>query len=256
MTRRLRLIPRLDIKGPNLIKGVHLEGLRVLGDPHEFARRYYEQGADELIYMDIVASLYGRNNLADIVSRTARDVFIPLTVGGGIRSVDDVRALLRAGADKVALNTAAVNRPQLLGEISRAFGAQCVVLSIEAKQVAPGKWEVFTDNGRERTGRDVVEWIAQASELGIGEILVTSVDKEGTRKGFDIPLVTAVMQATHVPVIASGGMGDMQHLIDLRHQCEVDAVAIADMLHYQRTTLDQLRQTMSDADVPVRIPFA
>lgn len=235
MTRRLRLIPRLDIKGPNLIKGVHLEGLRVLGDPHEFARRYYEQGADELIYMDIVASLYGRNNLADIVSRTARDVFIPLTVGG-IRSVDDVRALLRAGADKVALNTAAVNRPQLLGEISRAFGAQCVVLSIEAKQVAPGKWEVFTDNGRERTGRDVMEWVAQASELGIGEILVTSVDKEGTRKGFDIPLVTAVMQSTHVPVIASGGMGDMQHLIDLRRQCEVDAVAIADMLHYQRTT--------------------
>lgn len=249
---KLRLIPRLDIKGPNLIKGVHLEGLRIVGDPHDYATRYYEQGADELIYMDTVASLYGRNNLQDIVKRTAQNVFIPLTVGGGIRSVDDVRQLLRAGADKVAINTAAVQRPRLLSEIAQAFGSQCIVLSIEAKQVADGKWEALTDNGRERTGKDVMQWLEEACSHGIGEIMVTSVDREGTRKGFDIPLMQAVVAATSVPVIASGGMGSPAHLAELYKRAPVDAVAIADVLHYDRTRLSGLRESASDNGIPVR----
>lgn len=248
----IRLIPRLDIKGPNLIKGIHLEGLRVVGDPQEYARRYYEQGADELIYMDIVASLYGRNSLRDIVSRTARDVFIPLTVGGGVRSVDDVKELLRAGADKVAINTAAVQRPQLITEVSRAFGSQCMVLSIEAKKIGGDKWEVFTDNGRERTGRDVVEWVAQATELGIGEILLTSVDQEGTRKGFDVELVRKVTAATTVPVIASGGMGSVDHLVDVCERGQADAVAIADALHYDRLSLLDIRLQALEQGLTVR----
>lgn len=251
--RNVRLIARLDIKGPNLIKGIHLEGLRVVGDPQTFARRYYEQGVDELIYMDIVASLYGRNSLKDIVSRTARDVFIPMTVGGGVRSVENVRELLRAGADKVAINTAAVNRPELLTECSRAFGSQCIVLSIEAKRMGEGRWEAFTDNGREHSGRDVVEWARQATDLGAGEILLTSVDQEGTRKGFDVDLVKAVTAVTDIPVIASGGMGTAQHLIDVCRLGGADAVAIADALHYNRLDLQALREEARRAGVPVRV---
>ncbi|MBL0916015.1 MAG: imidazole glycerol phosphate synthase subunit HisF, partial [Sphingopyxis sp.] len=209
---RVRIIPRLDIKGPNLIKGIHLEGLRVIGDPQEFSRRYYEGGADELLYVDVVASLYGRNSLHDTIRRVADNVFVPMTVAGGIRSVDDVRQILRSGADKVAVNTAAVQRPELLREIAENFGSQCMVLSVEAKQVAPGRWEAYTDNGRERSGREVVDWVKQATSLGIGEVLLTSVDREGTRKGFDIELVQAVETATNVPVIASGGMGPIEHL--------------------------------------------
>lgn len=247
----VRLIPRLDIKGPNLIKGIHLEGLRVVGDPQVFARRYYEQGADELIYMDIVASLYGRNSLRDIVSRTARDVFIPLTVGGGVRTVDDVKDLLRAGADKVAINTAAVQRPQLISEVSRAFGSQCMVLSIEAKKIGANKWEVFTDNGRERTGRDVLDWVTQATELGIGEILLTSVDQEGTRKGFDVELVRQVTAASTVPVIASGGMGTVEHLVEVCERGGADAVAIADVLHYERLSLPDIRRLARDRGLVV-----
>lgn len=248
----IRLIPRLDIKGPNLIKGIHLEGLRVVGDPQEHARRYYEQGADELIYMDIVASLYGRNSLKDIVSRTARDVFIPLTVGGGVRSVDDVRELLRAGADKVAINTAAVLRPELITEVSQAFGSQCMVLSIEAKRRPNGSWEAFTDNGREHTHLDVVEWAQRGVALGAGEILLTSVDQEGTRKGFDVELVQAVTRACGVPVIASGGMGSMDHLEAACRQGRADAVAMADILHYRRLELPTIRQQALARGLTVR----
>jgi len=248
----IRLIPRLDIKGPNLIKGIHLEGLRVVGDPQEYARRYYEQGADELIYMDVVASLYGRNSLRDIVSRTAHDIFIPLTVGGGVRSVDDVRELLRAGADKVAINTAAVHRPELISEVSRTFGSQCVVLSVEAKKIAPEKWEAFTDNGRERTGMDVIAWVREATKLGIGEILLTSVDQEGTRKGFDVDLVRAVTAATTVPVIACGGMGEVGHLLDVCVCGNADAVAIADVLHFDRLALPEIRRQAQESGLSVR----
>jgi len=195
----LRIVARLDIKGKKLIKGVRLEGLRVVGDPQEFAIRYYEAGADELIYMDIVASLYGRNSLADIISRAADNVFVPITVGGGIRSVEDAKTMLRSGADKVAINTAAVGRPALITEIARRFGSQATVLSIEAKQVGPGKWEAYTDNGRERTGLDVVAWARRGVEMGAGEILLTAVDREGTRKGFDIDLIGSVSSSVSVP---------------------------------------------------------
>ncbi len=248
----LRIIPRLDIKGPNLIKGVQLEGLRVMGDPQEFAIRYYEAGADELVYMDIVASLYGRNNLSDIIRRAADRVFIPITVGGGIRSVDDARHILRSGADKVAINTAAVARPELITEVSRRFGSQAMVLSIEAKQVAPGKWEAYTDNGRERTGLDVLEWICRGVELGAGEILLTSVDREGTRKGFDIELVRQVSAAVPVPVIASGGMGSIEHFIEAATTGGADAVSMADVLHYNRIPLAAIRDAGRAAGLAVR----
>lgn len=249
---RIRLIPRLDIKGPNLIKGIHLEGLRVVGDPQEHARRYYEQGADELIYMDVVASLYGRNSLVDIVSRTARDVFIPLTVGGGVRSVQDARELLRAGADKVAVNTAAVRRPELVSELAQVFGSQCVVLSIEAKRVADGKWEAYTDNGRERTGLDALAWARRGVGLGCGEILLTSVDLEGTRKGFDVELVREVSAACAVPVIASGGMGTLDHLEEVCRRGRADAVAMADVIHWKRMQLADIRREAIARGLDVR----
>ena len=247
-----RLIARLDVKGPTLIKGVHLEGLRVLGDPQEYAKRYYAQGADELIYMDIVASLYGRSKLTEIVRRAAEDVFIPMTVGGGIRNIEDVRDLLGAGADKVAINTAAVHRPDLISEVARRFGSQCMVLSIEAKQQGPGHWEVYTDCGRERSGLDVVEWARQGEALGAGEILVTSIDREGTRQGFDLELTRAITNVVGIPVIASGGMGKASDLVDVVMQGKVDAVAMADVLHYERTTLGELRQAVQSAGIQVR----
>jgi cyclase len=247
----LRIVARLDIKGKNLIKGVRLEGLRVIGDPQEFALRYYQAGADELIYMDIVASLYGRNSLADIISRAADNVFVPITVGGGIRSVEDAKTMLRSGADKVAINTAAVGRPALITEIARRFGSQATVLSIEAKQVGPGKWEAYTDNGRERTGLDVVAWARRGAEMGAGEILLTAVDREGTRKGFDIDLIGSVSSSVSVPVIASGGMGTIEHFLDAARQ-GADAVAVADVLHYNRLSLGEIRKAALDADLDVR----
>lgn len=249
----LRLIARLDIKGPNLIKGIRLEGLRVIGDPQHYARRYYEGGADELIYMDIVASLYGRNSLTEIVKRAAQDVFIPMTVGGGIRSVDDVREILRCGADKVAINTAAIRRPELVTEVARKFGSQCMVLSIEAKKTADGRWEAYTDNGREKTALDAVEWAQRGVELGAGEILLTAVDREGTRKGFDVELTRAITDAVPVPVIASGGMGSTAHMVEIHQQGHADAVAMADILHYDRMSIPDIRQAARQAGLPVRI---
>ena len=248
----IRLIARLDIKGPNLIKGIHLEGLRVMGSPNEHALRYYLQGADELIYMDSVASLYGRNHLGDIVSAAAKDIFIPLTVGGGIRSVEDAIEILRAGADKVAVNTAAVANPQLITDIARRFGSQCMVLSVEAKQVSPDRWEVYTDNGRERTGLDVIDWVKRGVEMGAGEVLLTSVDREGTRKGYDIALVKAVISKIPVPVIASGGMGSANDMLAVVQESGTDAVAMADILHYNRADVGDIRDVAEKAGLRVR----
>ncbi len=253
MMAKVRLAARLDIKGPNLIKGVHLEGLRVIGDPQEYARKYYEQGADELIYIDTVASLYGRNNLAEIVAHAARYVFVPMTVGGGIRSVDDAARLLRAGADKVAVNTAATRRPKLITELAQRFGSQCVVLSVEAKRRRGGGWEAYTDNGREHTGLDVVEWVQEAEALGAGEILLTSVDQEGTAKGFDVALVRAVTEVVSVPVIASGGMGNVEDLIAVVREGRADAVAMAHVLHYDKLTIGKIRQEALRAGLDVRV---
>lgn len=254
MTRpsNTRLIARLDIKGPNLIKGIHLEGLRVIGNPQDYAYRYYEQGADELLYMDAVASLYGRNHLAEIIKNAVKNIFVPLTVGGGIRSVEDAAAVLRSGADKIAINTAAVATPDLITKIAEKFGNQCVVLSVEAKRLSNEEWEVLTENGRERSGRDVVEWVAEGVDRGAGEILLTSVDREGTRKGVDVDLLRAVNQSVNVPVIASGGVGKPEDIIDAINNGGADAIAIADILHYERATIGELRNVCRSAGLKVR----
>ena len=237
----LRLIARLDIKGVNLIKGIHLEGLRVVGDPQIHAAKYYQDGADEIIYMDTVASLYGRNNLVDVVSRATEHVFVPITVGGGIRSVEDARTLLRAGADKVAINTAAIKEPKLISQLSDVWGSSTIVLSIEAKKTGDNKWEAYTDNGRERTSLDVAQWAETGAKLGAGEIFVTSVDQEGTRKGFDCELVAEITKRVDIPVIASGGFGSLDHLSQLVKTAKPTGVAIADSLHYNRYSFDQIR---------------
>lgn len=252
MSGCIRIIGRLDIKGPNLIKGIQLEGLRIIGDPQEHARAYYEAGADELIYMDVVASLYGRNSLHDTIRKATHDVFVPLTVGGGIRSVEDVKEILRAGADKVAINTAAVKQPQLLRDVARRFGSQCIVLSVEAKCTGPGQWEVYTDNGRERSGLQVLDWVKRGAELGAGEILVTSVDREGTRSGFDYELVRTVADAVPIPVIASGGLGTVDHAVKVASEGRADAIAIADALHYRRLDFATIKSGLRAAGMNVR----
>jgi imidazole glycerol-phosphate synthase subunit HisF len=241
----VRIIPRLDIKGPNLVKGIHLEGLRVLGRPENFARYYYAQGADELLYIDAVASLYGRNSLLNIVERTAQEIFIPLTVGGGLRSIDDIRTVLRAGADKVALNTAAVANPDLIRQAAEAFGSSTVVVSIQAQQRNNGSYECLTDYGRERTGRDALEWAVRAVEAGAGELLVTSIDREGTGKGFDIDLIRRISSAVTVPVIAAGGAGRVEHVVAAIRDGGADAVTLGAMLHYHAV---RHRAVVTDAD--------
>lgn len=248
-----RVIARLDIKGSNLIKSIQLEGLRVIGDPNEFAIKYYEDGADELVFMDAVASLYGRNNLSALIQKASDNIFIPITVGGGIRSVEDAAELLRSGADKVAINTAAVARPSLLLELAKKFGSQAVVLSVDAKFVSEGKWEVYTDMGRERTNMDVLEWIKQAVDLGVGEILLTSVDREGTKKGFDIKLVEKVNSIVKIPVIASGGMGKLSDGVDLIKQTDVSAIAIADLIHYKRASISDVKNELINHGIKTRM---
>ena len=245
------MIARLDVKGKNLIKGVHLEGLRVIGDPQEHALRYYEKGADEIIYMDTVASLYGRNNLTSIVEHTAKNVFIPITVGGGIRSVSDAKKLLFSGADKVAINTAAVHNPSLISEMAEALGCQAVVLSIEAMGRGSGMWEAMTDNAREKTGKNAVEWAVEAVNLGAGEILLTSVAHEGTRMGLDLELIKAISESVNVPIIASGGVGSVEHIVD-GVDAGADAIAMADILHYNRMTLEEINLEATRLNVPIR----
>jgi cyclase len=247
-----RVIARLDVKGPNLVKGIHLEGLRVMGDPQQFARRYYAEGADEILYVDIVASLYGRNNILEAVRHTAAAVFVPMTVAGGLRRIEDVRDALRSGADKVAINTAAVARPDLIREVSLAFGSQCMVLSIQTKKIAPDRWEAYTDNGRERSGRDALEWACQGVELGAGELLITSVDHEGTRKGMDLEFLARVTALVDVPVIAGGGAGTPEHACRAITEAGADAVAVASMLHYGKYTVGEIKARLAQADVPVR----
>ncbi|MBM3527050.1 MAG: imidazole glycerol phosphate synthase subunit HisF [Alphaproteobacteria bacterium] len=250
----LRIISRLDIKGPNVVKGVHLEGLRVVGHPGEMARRYYEQGIDEIIYMDIVASLYGRNNILSIVREATRDVFVPLTVGGGLRSIDDIVEALRSGADKVAINTAAIRRPDLIAEAGRAFGSQCIVVSIEAKRWPDGRpgWEALTDNGRERTGIDAVAWAEQAQRLGAGELLVTSVDREGTARGFDLELLSEIHARVRIPVIASGGCGGPDHAAAVATRHCADAIACAHIFQYEICPVPQLKSELQRAGIEVR----
>lgn len=248
----VRIISRLDIKSPNVVKGIQLEGLRVIGPPGELARRYYEQGIDEIVFMDIVASLYGRNNILSVVEEAARDIFVPMTVGGGIRSLDDIKAILRSGADKVAINTAAHARPEFLSEAANVFGSQCIVLSVEAKKQPNGSWESYTDNGRERTGRNVLDWVVQGESLGIGEIFLTSVDRDGTRKGLDLELISEVRRRVKVPVIACGGAGTQQHVIDAFSATNADAVACGALFHYKLSDVPGLKAALKATGIEVR----
>ena len=229
----IRIIPRLDIKGPNLVKGIHLEGLRVLGAPAKFAKFYYDNGADELMYQDVVASLYNRNTLKDFIEKTAKEIFIPLTVGGGIRTLGNIKEILRAGADKVSLNTAAIKNPEFIKEASRKFGSSTIVISIEAIKQLDGSYFAFVDNGREQTGVEVSFWAKQVEELGAGEIIITSVDREGTGSGFDYELINLVNDSVSIPVIAHGGAGCISDIEKILDNTKLHSLAIASILHYK-----------------------
>lgn len=248
MEHPIRIIPRLDIKGPNLIKGVHLEGLRVLGMPQDFARYYYQNGADELLYVDVVASLYNRNSLASIITKTAAEIFIPLTVGGGIRTIADITAVLRAGADKVSLNTAAIRSPTIIQQAATLFGSSTIAVTIEAIKQSDGQYLVFTDNGREYTGIEVTAWAKQVAQLGAGEIIITSIDREGTGRGFDISLTKMVCDAVTIPVIACGGAGTLNQIVEVIKQTSVAGVGLASIIHYDYIAKHQSQSDTSEGN--------
>ena len=247
-----RIIPCLDVTGGRVVKGINFVGLRDAGDPVELAARYNEQGADELVFLDITASSDGRDTMVDVVDRTAREVFIPLTVGGGIRAIDDARKILHAGADKVSVNTAAVHRPELITELSQEFGAQAVVLAIDAKHNGKGGWNVFTKGGRVDEGIDAVEWAARGEALGAGEVLLTSMDTDGVQDGFDCALTRAISRATKIPIIASGGAGKPEHFVRVLTEGEADAALAASIFHYGTYTVDELKDCLEKAGIPVR----
>jgi cyclase len=248
-----RIIPCLDVNAGRVVKGINFVQLRDAGDPVEIARRYDEQGADEITFLDITASSDDRDIILHIVEAVASQVFIPLTVGGGVRQVEDVRRLLNAGADKVGMNTAAVNNPQLVADASAKVGAQCIVVAIDAKETAPGRWKVFTHGGRKNTGLDAVEWARKVESLGAGEILLTSMDRDGTKAGFNIPLTRAVAEAVGIPVIASGGVGTLQHLADGVTEGKADAVLAASIFHYGEFTVRQAKEYMRSCGIEVRL---
>ncbi len=247
-----RIIPCLDVDAGRVVKGIRFVDIRDAGDPVEIARRYDEQGADEITFLDITASSDNRDTMVHVVERVADQVFIPLTVGGGIRSVSDVRRMLNAGADKVGINTAAVTRPEFVKDAADHFGAQCIVVAIDAKQVAPARWEVFTHGGRNPTGLDVIEWARKMTEYGAGEILLTSMDRDGTKDGFDLALTRAVSDAVSIPVIASGGVGNLDHLVAGVLEGHADAVLAASIFHFGEYTVQQAKQRMAAAGIELR----
>ncbi len=249
--RTARVIPCLDVDGGRVVKGVNFVGLRDAGDPVELAARYDAMGADELVFLDITASSGNRATMVDVVSRTAEQVFIPLTVGGGVRTLDDARALLRAGADKVSVNTAALSNERLVGELSETFGAQCVVVAIDARR-SPGGFEVYSHGGRKPTGLDAVSWAEEVERLGAGEILLTSMDRDGTKEGFDLELTAAVTDACGIPVIASGGVGTLEHLVEGVRQGGADAVLAASIFHFGTFSVADAKEAMTAAGIVVR----
>ena len=248
-----RIIPCLDVTAGRVVKGINFVGLRDAGDPVEIARRYDEQGADELTFLDITATSDGRDLLLPIIEAVAAQVFIPLTVGGGVRAVGDVRRLLNAGADKVSMNSSAVANPDLVSDATAHYGSQCIVVAIDAKRVAENRWEVFTHGGRTATGLDVVEWASEVSRRGAGEILLTSMNQDGTQDGFDLALTSAVSKAVPVPVIASGGVGNLQHLVDGITKGRADAVLAASIFHYGTYTVRQAKEFMAAQGIAVRL---
>ena len=248
-----RIIARLDVKNEFVIKGIHLEGLRKVGNPNELAKKYYESGIDEIIFMDAVAAYYDRNSLSHIIEKACNDVFVPITVGGGIRSIQNIQTALNSGADKVAINTQSIKDPSFIQRASKTFGSQCIVSSVDAKRIADSKWEVYVDNGREPTGLDVIEWVIKLESLGAGEIMLTSIDSEGTKKGFDLELNQAVGEAVSIPVIASGGAGTVSDITKLMTESNVDAVAVASLLHYNLATISDIKLVLSAQGIKVRI---
>ncbi len=255
MTVRARVIPCLDVAEGRVVKGVNFVNLRDAGDPVEIARAYDAAGADELCFLDISASSEGRGTLMDMVRRTAQVCFMPLTVGGGVRTVDDARALLLAGADKVAVNSAAVTNPQVVADIANRMGSQCIVASIDARQVAPGKWEIFTHGGRRATGIDAIDHALNLTARGAGELLVTSMDRDGTRDGYDLALVRTIADRVNVPVIASGGVGTLTHLVEGIRDGHASAVLAASIFHFGEATVADAHAMLAKADIPVRRPF-
>lgn len=253
MTLAKRIIPCLDVDKGRVVKGVQFVDIRDAGDPVEVARRYNEQGADEITFLDITASHEARDTTVHTVERMASEVFIPLTVGGGIRTVDDIRTMLNAGADKVGINTAAIHNPDFVREAAERFGSQCIVVAIDAKQVEDGRWEIFTHGGRKPTGIDAVEWAARMTDYGAGEILLTSMDRDGTKDGFDLNLTRAISDEVHVPVIASGGVGNLQHLVDGVQQGNADAVLAASIFHFGEYSIPEAKDYMASQGVEVRL---
>jgi cyclase len=249
--RRTRVIARIDVKNEFVIKGIHLEGVRKVGDPIELARKYYLAGVDEIIFMDAVASLYNRNNLFHIIEKACSEVFIPITIGGGIRSISDIATALHCGADKISINTQAIKQPSLISQASEIYGSQCIVGSIEAKKKG-NWWEAYIDNGRQETGISVVEWAKELERLGAGEILLTSVDMEGTKNGFDIELIDAVYNAVNIPVIISGGFGKPDHIKAIFNQIHLDALAFASVFHYNLFSVGEVKNIMIQNNLNVR----
>ena len=257
MTLAKRIIPCLDVDNGRVVKGVQFVDIRDAGDPVEIARRYNEQGADEITFLDITASSDNRATTYDTVERMASEVFIPLTVGGGVRTVDDIRRLLNAGADKVSINTAAIHHPEFVREAADRFGSQCIVVALDAKRVSadgePNRWEIFTHGGRKATGINAVEWAKKMAEYGAGEILLTSMDRDGTKNGFDLGVTRAISDAVNIPVIASGGVGNLQHLVDGVKQGGADAVLAASIFHFGQHTIPEAKRFMADQGVVVRL---
>jgi cyclase len=253
MTLAKRIIPCLDVTAGRVVKGINFLELRDAGDPVEIARRYDEQGADEITFLDITATSDGRDLMLNIIESVASQVFIPLTVGGGVRTVEDVRRLLNAGADKISINSSAISNPQLVADAAQKYGSQCIVVAIDAKKSADGRWEVFTHGGRKATGLDAVEWAKKMESLGAGEILLTSMDRDGTKAGFDLPLTRAVSDAIRIPVIASGGVGDLQDLADGVKQGHADAVLAASIFHYGEYTVPEAKRFMAEQGIPMRL---
>ena len=237
----MRIIARLDIKSENLIKGIQFEGLRVIGNPNEYALKYYNNNADEILLIDTVASLYNRNNLVEIINKASENIFVPITAGGGIREIKDVEKLLKNGADKVFINTGAVNNPQLINDLVKEFGSQSIVCSIEAKKISKDKWEVYTENGREKTNLDTLEWLSETVDRGAGEVILTSIDNDGTKKGFDLQLFEKTNEKCDVPLIFSGGMSCPQDILGLENLTQSDGIAMASILHYENYSIRDIK---------------
>ncbi|MBI66156.1 MAG: imidazole glycerol phosphate synthase subunit HisF [Candidatus Marinimicrobia bacterium] len=250
---KLRLIARIDVKNQFAIKGIHLEGLRKIGYPNDLALDYYNSGIDEIIFMDSVAAYYDRNSLSEIIDEACNSIFVPITVGGGIRNIQDINNALKSGADKVSINTESLRNPNFILEASKVFGSQCIVASIDAKKRNEETWEAYFDNGREPSGKDAIEWAKELQDLGAGEILITSIDKEGTKRGFDVSLVQNICSVTSIPVIACGGAGSSQDIVQIANETEVSAVSISSLIHYNLDKIENIKNSLRKNKINIRI---